>query len=132
MGAVWEEMILNGLDCLLVMGDDRTSGQGDANARYLAQTNGLRDGTVVIVLWEGNACAVRLAAPTCTTNPCPVYQGLYGLDHRNKGLEWLKPVVDNIKRRMGYGAANHWSGGFKTARGPMRAISSPASSISSC
>ena len=31
--AVWEEMILNSLDCLLVVGDDRASGQGDANAK---------------------------------------------------------------------------------------------------
>jgi Xaa-Pro aminopeptidase len=112
-GAVWEEMILNGLDCLLVMGDDRTSGQGDANARYLAHTNGQGMGTVVIFPLEGTPVLFG-SPPHMHDKPFPVYKAFTDWITETRALSGLKPVVETL-RAMGYEQRTIGLVGFKSA-----------------
>jgi Xaa-Pro aminopeptidase len=111
--AVWEEMILNGLDCLLVMGDDRVSGQGDANARYLAHTNGQGMGTVVIFPLEGTPVLFG-SPPHMHDKPFPVYKAFTDWITETRALSGLKPVVESL-RAMGYEQRTIGLVGFKSA-----------------
>ena len=111
--AVWEEMILNGLDCLLVMGDDRASGQGDANARYLAHTNGQGMGTVVIFPLEGTPVLFG-SPPHMHDKPFPVYKAFTDWITDTRALSGLKPVVETF-RAMGCEQRTIGLVGFKSA-----------------
>jgi hypothetical protein len=121
--AVWEEIVLHNLDCLLVVGDDRASGQGDANARYLTHTSGQGMGTVVIFPLEGTP-VVFASPPHMHDKPLPVYKAFSEWITETRPLSGLKPVVESLKA-MGYEQANIGLVGFKGA-GPY------ASNISSC
>ena len=111
--AVWEEMILNGLDCLLVMGDDRASGQGDANARYLAHTNGQGMGTVVIFPLEGTPVLFG-SPPHMHDKPFPVYKAFTDWITDTRALSVLRLVVETL-RAMGYEQRTIGLVGFKSA-----------------
>ena len=111
--AVWEEMVLHNLDCLLVVGDDRASGQGDANARYLTHTSGQGMGTVVIFPLEGTP-VVFASPPHMHDKPFPVYKAFSDWITETRPLSGLKPVVESLKA-MGYEQGNIGLVGFKGA-----------------
>ena len=71
--AVWEEMGLNELDCLLLIGNDRFFGLGDTNCRYLTQISGQRMGTVVIFPLQGTPI-VFAAPPHMHDKPFPLFK----------------------------------------------------------
>lgn len=108
---VWAEMILNNLDCLLLLGDDRLCGQGDANARYLTQLTGQGMGTVVIFPLEGTP-VVFASPPHMHDKPFPVYRAFNDWITETKALTGLKPVVDTLKS-LGYGQGTIGLVGFK-------------------
>jgi Xaa-Pro aminopeptidase len=95
--AVWEAMILNQLDCLLVMGDDRAFGQGDANARYLTQLSGQRMGTVVIFPLEGTP-VVFATPPHMHDKPFPVYRAFNDWVTETRSLSGFLPIVGVLKK----------------------------------
>ena len=94
--AVWEAMILHQLDCLLVLGDDRAFGQGDANVRYLTQLSGQRMGTVVVFPLEGTP-VVFATPPHMHDKPFPVYQAFNDWVTDTRPLGGLMPVVESLK-----------------------------------
>lgn len=109
--AVWEEMVVSNLDCLLVFGDDRLFGQGDANARYLTQISGQRMGTVVIFPLEGTP-VVFATPPHMHDKPFAVYKAFNDWITETKPLSGLKPIVESLKS-MGYEKGNIGLVGFK-------------------
>lgn len=94
--AVWEAMIVHQLDCLLLMGDDRMFGQGDANVRYLTQLSGQRMGSIVIFPLEG-APVVFAAPPHMHDKPFPVYRAFNDWVTETRPLSGLPPVVGALK-----------------------------------
>jgi Xaa-Pro aminopeptidase len=110
---VWEGMILNNLDCLLLMGDDRLFGQGDANVRYLTQISGQRMGTIAIFPLEGTP-VVFASPPHMHDKPFPVYKAFTDWITETRPLTGLKPVVESLKA-MGFEKANIGLIGFKGA-----------------
>lgn len=111
--AVWEEMTLNGLDCLLVVGDDRAFGQGDANPRYLTQLSGQGMGTVVIFPLEGTPL-VFATPPHMHDKPFPVYRAFNDWITETRPLAGLRPIIKSLKD-MGYENGNIGLAGFKSA-----------------
>jgi Xaa-Pro aminopeptidase len=110
---VWERMILSNLDCLLLMGDDRLFGQGDANVRYLTQISGQRMGTVAIFPLEGTP-VVFASPPHMHDKPFPVYRAFTEWITETRPLTGLKAVVESLKA-MGFEKANIGLVGFKGA-----------------
>lgn len=111
--AVWEEMVLSNLDSLLVVGDDRASGLGDANVRYLTQTNGQGMGTTVIFPLEGTPVLFG-SPPHMYGKPFPVYRAFTDWITETRPLGGLKPIVESLKA-MGYEQGNIGLVGFKGA-----------------
>jgi Xaa-Pro aminopeptidase len=109
--AVWKEMILSNLDCLLLIGNDQLFGLGDANVRYLTQINGQRLGTVVIFPLEGTPI-VFASPPHMHDKPFPVYKAFNDWITETRSLSSLKPVVDSLKA-MGYEQGNIGLVGYK-------------------
>ena len=94
--AVWEEMALSDLDCLLVIGNDRFFGYGNANVRYLTQIDGQRMGTVVIFLLE-SAPIVFGTPPHMHDKPFPVYKSFNSWVSDTRSMSGLKPVIESLK-----------------------------------
>ena len=94
--AVWEAMILHQLDCLLVMGDDRAFGQGDANVRYLTQMTGQRMGSAVVFPLEGTPVAFA-SPPHMHDKPFPVYRAFNDWITETRSLGGLKPIIEALK-----------------------------------
>jgi Xaa-Pro aminopeptidase len=111
--AVWEEMTLNNLDCLLVVGDDRAFGQGDANPRYLTQLSGQGMGTVVIFPLEGTPVAFA-SPPHMHDKPFSVYKAFNDWVTETRPLAGLKPIIQTLKD-MGYERSTIGLVGFKSA-----------------
>jgi Xaa-Pro aminopeptidase len=93
---VWESMILHQLDCLLVMGDDRAFGQGDANVRYLTQLTGQRMGSAVVFPLEGTPVAFA-SPPHMHDKPFPVYRAFNDWVAETRPLGGLKPIIEALK-----------------------------------
>jgi Xaa-Pro aminopeptidase len=114
--AVWEEMALNDIDCLLVIGNDRFFGYGNANVRYLTQIDGQRMGTAVIFPLEGTP-VVFGTPPHMHDKPFPVYKAFNDWVPETRSMSGYKAVVDSLKD-MGYGKGNiglvSFKGSFKS------------------
>lgn len=111
--AVWEEMGLNDLDCLLLIGNDRFFGYGNTNVRYLTQISGQRMGAIVIFPLEGTPI-IFASPPHMHDKPFPVYKAFNDWVTETRSLIGLKPVVESLKA-MGYEEANIGLVGFKGA-----------------
>jgi Xaa-Pro aminopeptidase len=111
--AVWEEMALNDLDCLLVIGNDRFFGYGNANVRYLTQIDGQRMGTVVIFPLQG-APVVFGTPPHMHDKPFPVYKAFNDWVSETQSMSGLQAVLDALKA-MGYEQKNIGLVSFKGA-----------------
>jgi len=98
--AVRGEMGLNDLDCLLVIGNDRFFGYGNANVRYLTQTDGQRMGAAVIFPLEGLPIVFG-TPPHMHDKPFPVYKAFNSWVSETRSMSGLKPVIDAITA-MGY------------------------------
>ena len=114
--AVWEEMSLMDLDCLLLIGNDRFFGYGNSNVRYLTQMSGQRMGAVVIFPLEGTP-VVFASPPHMHDKPFPVYKAFNDWITETRPMTGLKPVVESLKA-MGYEQGNiglvSFKGGFKS------------------
>lgn len=111
--AVWTEMGLNDLDCLLLIGNDRFFGMGNSNIRYLTQISGQRMGAAAIFPLEGRP-VVFATPPHMHEPPFPVYKAFNDWIDETRPMAGLKPVVDALKD-MGYERANVGLVGFKGA-----------------
>jgi len=111
--AVRELMGLHDLDCLLVIGNDRFFGYGNANVRYLTQTDGQRMGAVVIFPLE-QAPVVFGTPPHMHDKPFPVYKAFNDWVSDTRSMSGLTAVVEELKS-MGYEKANLGLVSFKGA-----------------
>jgi Xaa-Pro aminopeptidase len=111
--AVRELMGLHDLDCLLVIGNDRFFGYGNANVRYLTQTDGQRMGAVVIFPLE-QAPVVFGTPPHMHDKPFPVYKAFNNWVSDTRSMSGLTAVVEELKA-MGYEKANLGLVSFKGA-----------------
>ena len=111
--AVWEEMGLNDLDCLLLIGNDRFFGYGNTNVRYLTQICGQRMGVAVIFPIEGTP-VVFASPPHMHDKPFPVYKAFNNWITDTRAMSGLKAVVETLKD-MGYERGNIGLVSFKGA-----------------
>lgn len=111
--AVWEEMALNDLDCLVLMGNDRFFGYGNTNVRYLTQICGQRMGAAVVFPIEGTP-AVFASPPHMHDKPFPVYKAFNNWITETRPMSGLKLVVEAVKD-MGYEGGNIGLVSFKGA-----------------
>ena len=111
--AVWEEMCLNDLDCLLLKGTDVFFGYGNSNIRYLTQISGQRMGAIAIFPMEGTPI-VFASPPHMHEKPFPVYKAFNNWINETRPMTGLKPVVESLKA-MGYEQGNIGLVGFKGA-----------------
>jgi Xaa-Pro aminopeptidase len=111
--AVWEEMGLHDLRCLLLIGNDRFYGYASANVRYLTQVSGQRIGTAVIFPLEGIP-SVFAAAPHFHDKPFPMYKAYNNWIDETRAYTGLGPVVETLQE-MGLEKANIGLVGFKGA-----------------
>lgn len=109
--AVWEEMRLNELDCLLIKGTDVFFGYGESNIRYLTQIGGQRMGTLAIFPEEG-VPVVFASPPHMHDKPFPVYRAFNDWVAETRPMTGLKPVIESLKA-MGYEQGNIGLVGFK-------------------
>ena len=111
--AVWEEMGLNGLDCLLLKGNDVFFGYGNSNIRYLTQISGQRMGAIAVFPLEG--IPIVFASPRhMHDKPFPLYQAFNNWITQTRPLSTLEPVIESIKA-MGYEQGNIGLVGFRGA-----------------
>lgn len=111
--AIWAEMGLQDLDCLLVIGNDRMFGMGNSNIRYLTQICGQRMGGVAIFPLAGTP--IVFASPAhMHDKPFPVYKAFNDWISETRSMGGLQPVVDSL-RSMGYEKGNIGLVGFKGA-----------------
>ena len=108
--AVWEEMRLNDLDCLLLKGTDVFFGYGNSNIRYLTQISGQRMGAITIFPMEGIPI-VFASPPHMHDKPFPVYKAFNNWITETRPMTGLKPVVESLKA-MGYEQGNIGLVGF--------------------
>lgn len=111
--AVWEEMRLNDLDCLLLKGTDVFFGYGNSNIRYLTQISGQRMGAIAIFPLEGTPI-VFASPPHMHDKPFPVYKVFNNWIAETKPMTGVKPVVESLKA-VGYEEGNIGLVGFKGA-----------------
>ena len=111
--AVWGEMGLNDLDCLLLIGNDRMFGMGNSNIRYLTQICGQRMGAAVIFPLDGTP-VVFASPPHMHDKPFPVYKAFNNWIFETRSMGGLKPVVESLKD-LGYEKGNIGLVGFKGA-----------------
>jgi Xaa-Pro aminopeptidase len=114
--AVKEEMALNDLECLLLIGNDRFFGYGDSNIRYLTQMSGQRMGSVAIFPLEGEP--MFFGTPHHMHDyPFPVYKAFSSWISETRPLRSLigsKVIIDSLKSK-GYEQANIGLVSFKGA-----------------
>jgi Xaa-Pro aminopeptidase len=81
--AVREQMVLNGLDCLVIWGNDRRQGMSEANLRYLTQIGTQRFGGIcVFPIYGEPKVFVSGPVPAQFYRPFPPYIQFY---------DWIKP-----------------------------------------
>lgn len=98
--AVWEAMSLHQIDCLLVMGDDRAFGQGDANIRYLTQLSGQRMGSALVFPFEGTPVAFA-SPPHMHDKPFPLYRAFNDWITETRPLGGMAPIVEALRAAGG-------------------------------
>jgi Xaa-Pro aminopeptidase len=109
--AVRALMGVNGLDCLLVLGNDRFFGYGNSNVRYLTQIDGQRMGAAAIFPYEGDPL-VFAVPPHMHDTPFPVYRAFNNWIAETRALAGMKAVTDSMKQ-LGYGRGHIGLVGFR-------------------
>jgi Xaa-Pro aminopeptidase len=109
--AIWEEMRLNEIDCLLMKGTDVFFGYGDSNIRYLTQIGSQRMGAIAIFPEEGTP-VVFASPPHMHDKPFPVYKAFNNWITETRPMTGWKPVIETLKA-IGYEQANIGLVGFK-------------------
>ena len=110
--AVWKEMGLNDLECLLLFGNDRFFVMGNSNVRYLTQIGGHESVTVIFPL-EGDP-VVFVSMPHMHDKPFPVYRAFNDWVTDTRPNAGLRPVVETLKT-MGFEKGNIGLVGFRGA-----------------
>ena len=113
--AIWEEMRLNEINCLLVKGTDVFFGYGDSNIRYLTQIGAQRMGAIAIFPEEGTPI-VFASPPHMHDKPFPVYKAFNNWVTETRPMTGLKPVIETLKA-IGYEEGNIGLVGFKGGYG---------------
>lgn len=111
--AVRENMALHSLDCLLVWGNDRFSGTGAANLRYLTQITGQTMGGIGLFPLEGKPI-VFAGSTHLQAYPYPVYRSFQNWVDETRPLSGFTSIIDTLKER-GYERANIGLVGFSGA-----------------